>query len=219
LIEQDQDFLAPRRCMREPIPEIFAAAELLNCAADAHVSGDRVTADRLIRRADLPSVREWTDSLWGSRNNHPEQAYYHRLRPVEGVTTSLNKDARPKERMPTTAEKALLIERYGHKCAFCGIPLIRPEVRQFFTTAYPEAAYWGRTNETQHAGFQCLWLQYDHVVPHSHGGVSIDNLVVTCAGCNYGRVSHTLEEFGLLDPRNFPIEPIHWDGLERVLKS
>jgi hypothetical protein len=45
----------------------------------------------------------------------------------------------------------------------------------------------------------------------------IDNVVVTCAGCNFGRMDHTLAELGLLDPREQAIEVSDWDGLEQIL--
>jgi 5-methylcytosine-specific restriction endonuclease McrA len=76
----------------------------------------------------------------------------------------------------------------------------------------------GRTNPTQHAAFQCMWLQFDHVVPHSRGGDnSVDNVVVTCGPCNYGRAERTLDELGLIDPRQKPVQKTDWDGLERML--
>jgi hypothetical protein len=76
---------------------------------------------------------------------------------------------------------------------------------------------WGRTNGEQHAAFQCMWLQYDHIVPHKRGGATdLENLVVTCAPCNFGRMNRTLEEVGLEDPRAFPVVPTTWDGLERT---
>ena len=40
-----EEFLAPRRCMREPIKEIFYAAELLGRAVDAHLNQDRKVAE------------------------------------------------------------------------------------------------------------------------------------------------------------------------------
>ena len=61
-----------------------------------------------------------------------------------------------------------------------------------------------------------MWAQYDHLLPHSKGGNNdVNNIVVTCAPCNFGRMSYTLEEVGLIDPRTR--EPIRsaWDGLER----
>ena len=68
-----EEFLAPRRCMREPINEIFQAAELLDRAVDAHLNQDWKAAEQLIRAADLPEVRAWTESLWGGKQENPEQ--------------------------------------------------------------------------------------------------------------------------------------------------
>jgi 5-methylcytosine-specific restriction endonuclease McrA len=79
---------------------------------------------------------------------------------------------------------------------------------------------WGRTNMTQHAAFQAMWAQYDHVLPYARGGNStLDNMIVTCAPCNFGRMNYILEEVGLADPRGR--EPIgsKWDGLERLLQD
>lgn len=95
-------------------------------------------------------------------------------------------------------------------------PVIRAEVRKRIAASYPEEVPWGSTNRTQHAAFQAMWAQYDHVVPHSRGGTNdLDNLVVTCAPCNFGKMSHTLDELGLEDPRDRPPVKSLWDGLER----
>jgi 5-methylcytosine-specific restriction endonuclease McrA len=118
--------------------------------------------------------------------------------------------------MPTADQRKKLIERYGYHCAFCGIPLVRKEVRERFRHRYPALPIWGRRNVDQHAAFQALWLQYDHVIPHAVGGTNdLDNLIVTCAGCNYARMDYTLDEMGLEDPRTRPPRASEWDGLER----
>ncbi len=84
--------------------------------------------------------------------------------------------------------------------------------------AYPKELRWGTTNPEQHAAFQCMWLQYDHILPHSRGGDnSLENMIITCAPCNYGRSEYTLEEVGLIDPRTVPVQHTVWDGLERFL--
>jgi 5-methylcytosine-specific restriction endonuclease McrA len=67
-------------------------------------------------------------------------------------------------------------------------------MREKFCDTYPEAVPWGRTNVSQHAAFQAMSAQYDHVLPHTRGGNNdIDNIILICAPCNYGRMSYTLE--------------------------
>jgi hypothetical protein len=93
-------------------------------------------------------------------------------------------------------------------------------VRVRLVKTYPNAATWGSTIADQHAALQAMWTQYDHVLPHAKGGDnSLDNLVVTCAPCNYGRWHYTLEEVGLMDPRDRPPTQSLWDGLERFSEA
>jgi HNH endonuclease len=206
--------------MREPIDEIFIASQLLDRATDAHLAGDLSTADTLIREANMPAVRAWTESLWGSRAANLDQQKYHQFRAIAGAPPYLEKVQHIPARMPTSAEKNIIIERYGRNCVFCGIPLIRKEVRIAFQSAYPDALPWGRANQTQHAAFQCMWMQFDHLLPHSRGGDnSVGNVVVTCAPCNFGRMQWTLEEVGLIDPRLRRAQRTSWDGLERALSK
>ncbi|MBJ6750745.1 HNH endonuclease [Geomonas anaerohicana] len=199
-----------RRCFREPIPEIYDAARYLDAAVSAHLNGLYETAENLFRLANDPKVWSWTDSIWGKNSNYVEV----RRQPVLHITP------REKARMPDAATKKALHERDGYHCRFCGIPVIHAKVRTFLQKMYPDAIPWGTTNKQQHAAFQCMWLQYDHVLPHSAGGENtLDNLVITCAACNFGKMEFTLEELGLFDPRNYePVKSL-WDGLVRVMKA
>lgn len=98
--------------------------------------------------------------------------------------------------------------------------MVRKQVREFLRRAYPAVRIWGKKNADQHAALQCMWAQYDHLLPHSRGGSSeLDNLVVTCAPCNYGRMQYTLSEARLSSPleRSPRIGP--WCGLEYLLGS
>lgn len=201
---------ATRHCLRTPVPEIAAAARLLDAAVTAHGLGEAKLADELIRLADMPAIIEWTESLWGVGG--PTS------RPVTKVDTStfLPKEQRAAVRMPTMAEKRTLIARDGYHCRFCGIPVVPAETRSLIRLAYPSALRWGPRNVDQHAAFQGMWLQYDHLLPHARGGTNeLTNLVVSCAPCNNGRANLTLEEVGVSDPRLR--EPVHstWDGLQR----
>ncbi len=126
-----------RKCMREPIPEIRDAARILDAAVTAHLLGRRDLAEELIRLADLPVLRDYTESLWGS--NSP----YVQYRPVADAPASLSRDQRLKLRMPNSAEKVALLDRDGHHCRFCGVPVIRREVRERIKSSYPTALPWG----------------------------------------------------------------------------
>ena len=214
----DEEFWKPRRCLREPIPEIFYAAFLLDRAVGAHLAGDTSSAATLIEAANLPTVRAWTESLWGSKAANPDQVRYHRFRTVAGAARHIPKADRVPIRMPSALQSAAMIERFGRNCVFCGIPVISKQVQIAIRHDYPNALPWGRKNPEQHAAFQCMWMQFDHILPHSRGGDnSIDNVVITCAPCNYGHSDRTLGELGLIDPRTLVVHKTSWDGLERFL--
>lgn len=202
-----------RRCFREPIPEIYDAAQLLNDAVEKHIKGDYKHAEELISLANMPIIREWTESIWGKGSVYTKKTL------VSNAPIVLPKELRIPVRMPNTSQQQLLHERDGFHCRFCGIPVIRKEIRVTIQKSYPKALQWGKINKEQHAGFQAMWLQYDHLLPHSRGGNNeLNNIVITCAPCNFGRMENTLEEVGLSNP--FDREPTHssWDGLERFLK-
>jgi 5-methylcytosine-specific restriction endonuclease McrA len=195
-----------RACLREPIPETFEAAKHLDDAVTAHLEGCRDVADELIRRANMPAIRDWVESIWGKNTGF--------LPKRDAV--SAHTDVRVKERMPTPAQKRELLRRDGYHCRFCGIPVIRTEIRKRIHAVYSDALPWGRKNIEQHAAFQAMWVQYDHLVPHSSSGTNdLNNIVITCGPCNFGRMHYSLEEVGLIDPRTR--EPVRstWDGLER----
>ncbi len=204
-----------RHCLREPISDIFRAAEMLDRAVDAHVAGDHAEAAKLIAETNMDSIRDWTDSLWGSTD-----PAIHRVREVRGAPPVLAEEDRIPVRMPNAEERRRLIGRDGYHCRFCGIPVIRLEVRNALRKVYGEALPWPTRgkgcDKYKHAAFQCMWLQYDHITPHSRGGGNgLDNLVVTCAPCNFGRLSWVLEELGLEHPLSHGPVQSSWDGLER----
>jgi hypothetical protein len=191
-----------RRCFREPIPEIYEAATLLDKAVAAHLSASTADAEELIRLANIPAVGDWSDSIWGRTN--PE---IHRFQRLPTSPPYLLADARPKPRMPSTEVKRQIITRDGFHCRFCGIPVIPSAIRQQMRKAYPDAILWERNNAGQHAAFQCMWLQYDHLLPNQRGGdSSLENMVITCGPCNFGRMMWTVEEAGLLNPLDRPIQ-------------
>lgn len=200
-----------RRCFREPIPEIYDAARYLNAAACAHLRNQKSLAEELIVMADMPAISSWTESIWGANGQ------YLQFRKTQLSVIELGNCSRTASRMPNATEKSALQLRDGFHCRFCGIPVIKKEIREILRKSYPLALRWGNRNVLQHAAFQAMWLQYDHIVPHAKGGTNdLDNLVITCAPCNFGRSSFTLEEVGLLNPLQFSPHESSWDGLERI---
>lgn len=192
-----------RNCLKEPIAAIFQAWDLLSSAVDAHIHGDRTSAEALFRQADMPEVWNWVNPGWIK-----PQLFVLVAKPDDD-TVELPAVERHSSRNPSKAVKAAVLARDGYRCRYCGIPVVDANIRKIAHKLYPQAVRWDwRDPSQQHAAFQCLWLQYDHVTPHSHGGPSTeDNLVVSCALCNYGKDKYTLRQLGLADPRLRPAVP------------
>lgn len=208
--EQNSAIPILRTCFRDPIPELNDAARYLDAAVSAHLQGRIDLSAQLFQLANNPIIWAWTDSVWGKNST------YVKVNKAASNLAPAKRGSKEPARMPSSAQKRELHERDGYHCRFCGLPVVRSETRKRISSAYPGAVPWGKTNNSQHAAFQAMWAQYDHVVPHSHGGTNtLDNLVVTCAACNFGRMSYTIQEVGLSDPRLRPPIQTRWDGLER----
>ncbi len=201
--------MVPRQCQHDAIPEIEIAARCLNDAVTAHLRGERDVAEQLLRQADDKIVWDWLDSIWGKRT------VYNQPHRILDTPSTLPLDQRAKPRHATDETKRLIHQRDGHYCRFCKIPVIRGRIRTAIRKEYPRAVPWEGTNATQHAAFQCMWAQYDHILPHARGGRSdLENVYLTCAACNYGRGNYLLEEFDLLHPSLHARREGNWNGLE-----
>ena len=205
-----------RRSLCKPIPAIFAAAEKLQAAVESHLEGDFAGAEARLVEANDSEIWRYTDQAWGKGSS----VRYGFLRLADSPPRFAFSD-RPSPRMPNSATRKAALERDGYHCRFCGIPVIDSQERRLVQAAYPAAVKWGPTNHSQHAAFQCMWLQFDHILPSGRGGdSSLKNIVVACAPCNFGRMDATLAEAQLFDPLTFD-PPITWgghalwDGLER----
>lgn len=201
-----------RRCLKEPIPEVFAAWENLCRAVDAQLAGDVALASALFRDANCPIVWEWLNGSWVN-------VVQHVLVPRPATDTKqVPLSARDPDRNIGSHVKKAVLARDGYRCRYCGLPVVHADIRKIAHMLHPEAVPWNtRDARQQHAGFQALWLQFDHVEPHSHGGQSsVENVVVTCALCNFGKDRHTLRQLDIEDPRLRPPVPSAFDGLERL---
>jgi 5-methylcytosine-specific restriction endonuclease McrA len=200
-----------KRSIKEPIPEILEAWGVLTEAVEAHLGGDSPRAEVYFKKADLRAVWEWLNPAWV----RPDLNVVFRSPP--GDTRQLLKGMRDPDRDIVPATRAAVLQRDGYRCRYCGIPVVHADIRKLAHHLYPDAVPWDQFDPAkQHSAFACLWLQFDHVVPHSHGGrSSVDNVVVSCALCNYGKDKYTLRQLDLTDPRLTPPVACGWDGLER----
>ncbi len=202
------DFLGQRACLAVPIPEAELAAGLLEQAADALLAGMSELARDRIRQADMPALRAFALDVMGGR----WPAIPQRCTIIADATAG-----RVPKRMPGAAETAIVLARDGWHCRFCGVRVIEPSIRDAMRRALPGAIPWKGPDRTKHAAFLALTASIDHVVPHSRGGHSTpDNLVTTCWPCNFGRGDGRLEEYGLRDPRERAPILNGWDGLRRL---
>lgn len=196
-----------RNSLIEPIPEIFVAARKLQQAFEAQLAGRTDVAAKFFADADDPTIWAFTDQAWGKGC----QARFG-FKTVPGAPNLFPLNDRPLPRMPTATCKKEVLARDGFHCRFCGMPVIEAKIRRLAHALQPEAVRWGHSNTEQHAAFQCMWLQFDHLLPNSRGGTSsLENIVVTCAPCNFGRMQTTLDEADLYHPLNMP-RSAKWDG-------
>lgn len=150
-----------RSCLREPIETIFEAANLLNLAVEAHLGSQPSEAEALIRKADIPAIADWTESVWGKAT--PE--IHWRIEQEEPLPY-LGKADRP---TPDSDTERQIVERDGYHCRFCGIPVIQVEVRRKLVKIYPLATRWaaGTQNSmlrSSACGFNLITLSQTNAV-------------------------------------------------------
>ncbi len=66
-----------RRCFRDPIPEIYESAELLNKALIFHLKNETRKTKELLLKADMPMIRDWTESIWGAKSPYIKIMGHH----------------------------------------------------------------------------------------------------------------------------------------------
>ena len=99
-----------RQCLRQPIAELYDAARLLDAAVVAHMSDQRALAADLLISANMPVVRNWLNSIWGSKSE------YVSYRATPESKPPIPKAERIPLRRPTVETRLRLHRRDGFHC-------------------------------------------------------------------------------------------------------
>lgn len=177
-------------------------------AAKAAAGGDVFAA-----RAKLLLIRSTDLQTWYIEHGQNSGTFRHRQlgkRKAQIFHTSLDTLA-SSDRFSNEVFK-----RDGYRCRYCGLRLIPKSVLQAFSAVVGADAFRATgTNVERHGIVLAFRANADHVVPYNLGGrTDLNNLVACCWSCNYGKGKFTLDQLGLEDPRNRPVNSANtWDGL------
>ncbi len=115
------------------------------------------------------------------------------------------------------AFETTVYERDGYTCRYCSIKVIDTKALLRFEKLVGPQNFKvkGKGNQIRHGVALVFRATADHVIPISFGGrTNLENLVTSCWSCNYGKYNALLEQMGLGDPRDRPVEPLtDWNGL------
>lgn len=133
----------------------------------------------------------------------------------------------PKEEQVTSSISAKLqselITRDHYQCRYCHIRLIhKKEIKKlqniFGSKLLPVTRNGKRAVRFRHGVMNMCQATFDHVIPRQFGGQnSMENLVTTCYGCNFGKWKWTLEQLGLQQPKPSLRTMQGWFGLTDLL--
>ncbi len=177
-------------------------------AVEAFIAGNKNLCLEIIGQIRTAEITEWYIE-------HGQMSGRHRklqlnILPPENIDI----DLRDPVRSPAKFQKHVF-ERDSYHCRYCGGKLISQEFLKTFIKRLNSPLFSrGETNLNTHGIIHLTWPVADHVIPWNKGGrTSLDNLVSSCAPCNYGKDGYTIEQLGLIDPLTRPAKISDWDGL------
>ena len=101
-----------------------------------------------------------------------------------------------------------ILSRDNFRCRYCSQTVFSKKKLQVMRNSLGDEYFRiGKTNRTRNGYYLTLCATLDHVLPHSLGGrTNPDTLVTSCWPCNYGKMNWTLDQIGLESP--FLREPL-----------
>lgn len=122
------------------------------------------------------------------------------------------------------ARKRELAKRDGHRCCYCGIRVIEPEVLKKIQSILGRDVYPSKTNKkgSSNWDYHGVWIltamTLDHIEPISTSGRDDDdNLATSCWACNFGKYDYTLKDLDLDPPKTKLGTTDGWVGLRDVV--
>lgn len=182
--------------------------DLFVAAVDDIIVGNKTACIEKLQSIDNRGITDWYIE-------HGQMAGFHRkkiLRSPDVPTIPI--DLRDPLRSPLRLQDAVFNRDYYH-CRYCGNRLLSQSFLRLFIKKLDSTEFTrGATNLTTHAIVHIAWPVADHVTPWNTGGTtSLDNLVASCAACNYGKSNYSTDEMGIEDPfKRSPFKST-WDGL------
>lgn len=161
----------------------------------------------------LEKIRSEEIGYWFAE--HGQMSGRHRRIKLNlSVPQKIEKSLRDPIRSPKKLQNAVF-ERDNYHCRYCGNKLVSQNLLTLFTKKINSPAFQrGPTNQDAHGIIHAAWPVADHVHPWNLGGkTNMDNLVSSCAGCNYGKDGYTCEQVGIRNPLDRPPINDSWDGL------
>lgn len=181
-------------------------------AAEAFSAGNKQICLEVLSQIRSNEIIEWYIE-------HGQMSGRHRKLQLNiSPPTTLDISLRDPIRSPSKVQ-CDVFNRDSYHCRYCGGMLISQEfLRTFIKSLNSPIFTRGKTNLTTHGIIHITWPVADHVTPWNKGGnTSLENLVSSCAPCNYGKDGYTIEQLGIEDPFNRP--PVHsdWIGLSDLV--
>lgn len=182
-----------------------------DAAYRAAVAGDSRLATELLASTYDRELNEWFDVHAQNTGTFRSDHFGSEATSVQGLALDPLRSV--------TRFEGPLFKRDGFRCRYCGVRVVPGRIAKRMQSIFGKDVFdaTSRGNAPRHGVKLAFSAALDHVVPHSRGGrTDPENLVTSCWACNYGKAEYTLAEMGLEDPRTREPQVDRWRGLTDV---